>query len=157
MTTTTMAVALVALVAMIAVPSAMANDLARGWGDGIAWRSLDAGRAEALETGKPMMVIIHKSWCGACKALRPKFAANDEVAELSEKFVMVNLEDNEEPDDAAFRPDGGYIPRIIFTDAQGEVVDSIYNSAGSPKYKYYYTDGQSVAAGMKSAIKHFNI
>jgi hypothetical protein len=43
----------------------------RGFGDNYDWKSLDAGIAEAEASGKPAMVVIHKSWCGACKVISP--------------------------------------------------------------------------------------
>lgn len=99
------------------------------------------------------MYVIHKTWCGACKQLRPKFAESTEIEELSKKFVMVNLQDEEEPSDSSYAPDGGYIPRIVFADSEGTVKEELINEKGNPKYKYYYSDAASIVESMRGALK----
>ena len=54
---------------------------------GISWadEDWDEAKAKAKDEGKPLMLLIHRVWCGACKNLRPKFAANEEIAALRVK------------------------------------------------------------------------
>lgn len=129
------------------------NLLARGLNDKINWVTLETGKLQVTEFKKPMMVLIHKTWCGACKALKPQFAASARIEELSSRFVMVNLEDDEEPADEAYKADGAYIPRIFFTDLMGKVDHDIHNEGGNPKYKYYYSNPESIVRSMERTLK----
>jgi len=147
-------IALVLCLAAVTVSGADGGP-GHGWGDDIDWKTFTEGKAASAETGKPLMLIIHKSWCGACKALKPKFGASAEIAALAKSFVMVNVEDDEEPTDSQFSPDGGYIPRILYMSADGKVQPDVYNKEGSDKYKYYYSDAGSVKTGMENAVSHF--
>eukprot|EP00042_Codosiga_hollandica_P020233 m.64911 g.64911 ORF g.64911 m.64911 type:complete len:155 (+) comp49756_c0_seq1:61-525(+) len=146
----------VAVVLAVVLAVATAEDLDHGFGKSIAWRSFEAGKTESATSGKPLMLIIHKTWCGACKALKPKFAASEEIALLSQSFVMVNVQDDEEPAGEEFRIDGGYIPRIYYLKPNGQVEGSLYNINGNPKYKYWYSDDLQVVEGMKNAAAHFS-
>lgn len=128
----------------------------RGFNSAINWvNSIDEAKKAAADNGRPIFILIHKSWCGACKALQGVFANSDQIAKRSEAFNMVNLEDDEEPSAEEFKPDGGYIPRIFFMDASGKLDTSVTNKQGNPKYKYFYSSEQQVLSGMDDAIKAF--
>jgi protein-disulfide reductase (glutathione) len=110
------------------------GDLARGWGQQIAWRSLPEGLVQAQSESKPLMLLVWKTWCGACKALRPKFEASSAVLAESSNFVMVNVVDDEEPADAMYKPGGaGYIPRVLFLRPDGSVMTDV--QSGNEQYK----------------------
>ncbi|XP_030852663.1 thioredoxin domain-containing protein 12-like [Strongylocentrotus purpuratus] len=124
-----------------------------GLGEQYDWVTFEDGLKLAKENDKPMMLVIHKTWCGACKALKPKFAASEEILKLSSDFVMVNVEDDEEPEGSQFQPDGGYIPRIVFLNSDGVVQSDLINTLGNPQYKYFYSNALMVTEAMKSAVK----
>lgn len=130
------------------------DPLDRGWGEKIEWKTFDDGLKEAKKSNKPLVLLIHKTWCGACKALKPVFAESQDIADLSKDFVMVNVEDEEEPKDEKYRPDGRYIPRILFLSSDGEVMDEVYNKHGKHKdTKYYYGKTSEIVASMRSVLK----
>lgn len=128
--------------------------LGRGFGDRVQWYKLEEGLAEVKSSGRPGMVVIHASWCGACRRLGPLFAASDEIAELSKQFVMINVQDKEYDDRASMKVDGAYVPRIYFTDKTGEVRHDIQNTGGNPSYRYFYPDVSSIVTAMTQAIEN---
>lgn len=131
-------------------PLASAGGLARGWGDSYSWTPYADAFAAAQAQDKPILLVIWKTWCGACKALRPAFAASAAIAAESDGFVMVNVVDDEEPQEERFKPDGGYIPRILFLDGRsGAVMTDVVNAGGNDKYKYYYSDPGGIALSMQ--------
>eukprot|EP00092_Neocalanus_flemingeri_P003456 GFUD01003705.1.p1 GENE.GFUD01003705.1~~GFUD01003705.1.p1 ORF type:complete len:163 (-),score=35.51 GFUD01003705.1:270-758(-) len=129
------------------------EDISNGWGSQYSWvNSLEAAKSQAISEQKPLMLIIHKSWCGACKKLKALFSTDQEILDLSKNFVMVNLGDENEPSDPLYKPDGGYIPRILFFHPDGSFLPSMINKDGNPKYKYYHFSTESVAASMEEVL-----
>ena len=124
--------------------------LARGWGDALPWTPYSEAFALAQSSGKPIALVVWKTWCGACKALRPRFAESAAIAAHADAFVMVNVVDDEEPQEERFKPDGGYIPRILFLNGRsGAVMTDVVNAGGNDKYKYYYSDPGGIALSMQ--------
>jgi thiol-disulfide isomerase/thioredoxin len=105
------------LVAVFIVGAAAAGDhKGNGFGDDYDWFTFDAGMAEAKETGKPAMLVFHKSWCGACKRLAPVFAASDELKSAADDFVLINVHDDEDkPLSDEWAPDGGSVLQPLHT------------------------------------------
>lgn len=123
---------------------------AHGYGDQIAWRGLDEGLAEAAKLGRPLMLVVHASWCPRCRELKQRFF-DPTLAETSDRFVMVNLDQDQSPEALRHGPDGQYIPRILFFDPQGRLDPELQNPRGG-KYKYFYTPQDDLVAMMQQAL-----
>lgn len=124
---------------------------ANGFGDDITWRPLDVGLEEAKRSGRPLMLVVHTSWCSRCKALKPQFATPD-VERLAERFVMVNVDQDEDERVMKYGPDGTYIPRVMFLDPSGSLDPAIGNER-SPKFKYFYTSSLDLVKSMHVALQ----
>lgn len=124
---------------------------AKGFDDRIVWRGLEEGLEEARDAGAPLMLVVHASWCAACKALKPSFS-NPEIVDLSRKFVMVNADQDEVPAALMYAPDGSYLPRVLFIDpTTGEVNTDLRNTMRG-QHRYFYTPHDDLAGMMKSAL-----
>lgn len=134
-----------------------ANISGAGFGAQYAWVPWSEAKTIASNQNKPIMLILHKSWCGACKRLKPLVANSKAMLDLSDNFVMVNAEDEEEPSsDPTFALDGGYIPRIIFLDSDGDVRPEFANKARGDKYKYFYPSSDEIIISMEDVLKNIN-
>ncbi len=100
----------------------------------IAWRDMQTGVPEAIKTGKPVLMVMHATWCTACRRYREVFK-DERVIAQSKKFVMILVDVQTYPDvNGAFAPDGTYVPRTLFVDSDGEVDKALVGS--DPQYPH---------------------
>jgi len=132
------------------------KSLDHGFGKDIDWVSWNDALELAKEKDKPVFLLIHKTWCHACQALKKKFeqaSFQKELKAMSKHFIMTNTEDDEEPWEEKYQPDGKYIPRIFFIKPDGEVMADITNEKEEYKqYKYYFADPNGILDSMKLAL-----
>ena len=153
------------------------EDASRGWGkkDNITWyKGVDKGLHEVKLRKKPFMMLFHNSVCFACTRMSWSFSSNHEIWELSKRFVMINVYNDEEPDeDAGYAPDGIYHPRVLFGGPDGKVEKSLHHKdemyitdveGDSREYypdptqtKYFYPDIPAYIAGMRRAMKFYGL
>jgi hypothetical protein len=97
-------------------------------------------------------------------------ARRSELVELSRQFVMVNVDEPDEPKGPQYAPDGYYFPRILFfgcyqllisndvivlfVDDNGVFMPAAINVGGIPDKKYYHGGIDSVINTMKNAIDY---
>ena len=68
---------------------------------------------------------------------------------------MVNTEDDEEPWEEKYQPDGKYIPRLLFITPEGELIPEIQNELKEfENYKYYYANPGHIMDAMKKVFVH---
>jgi thiol:disulfide interchange protein len=103
----------------------------------INWRDARSGIYEASQTGRPVIMVFHATWCSVCKRFREVFKDPGIVAE-SRDFVMILVDaDAEKELNGAFSPDGAYVPRTLFIDSDGNVSDKLVGS--DPQYPHSLT------------------
>lgn len=139
----------------LAPPVARANlgSVADGWNnDAIAWFDFEDGAAEAKKSGKPMLVVIHATWCPFCKQYRRQFY-DPRVVELATSLIMVMMDrDLEKAETAKLGPGANYIPRTLIFRADGAMRPEIKGSNDEFPHWLAYTGPDELIAVMKAAL-----
>ena len=90
--------------------------------------------------------VVARALLDRAVAIYKRSRTNEDIAAELE-FVAGNLEDDEEPKDPSYSPDGGYIPRILFV-KNGKVVPEA--NTGNDQYKYFYSQAADIVKKMES-------
>jgi protein-disulfide reductase (glutathione) len=142
----------VAVLALLAAALVAADGFNAKHIDWVEWDD-DAKLLElAAEKGKPVLMLVHKTWCAACKQLRVKVERSAEVVALADHFVMANVEDDSEPSDDKYSPQGSYSPRIMFLHPDGKVAE-VTNPQSDPGHLHFYGTGDEIVRGMLAALR----
>lgn len=147
----------ISLLLLLALFSPTTHILADGWNSQkILYHNFNKGIFdEAKRQQKPIMLVIHKTWCPACKQMRKKFEQSAEIEALSEHFVMSHAEDDDEPSDERYAPNGAYSPRILFINPESGDLLPITNPAGTdPASPHFYGSAPEVVRGMVACLVH---
>ena len=123
----------------------------------IRWRDFASGAAEARETGAPILLLVHTTWCPHCHAYRKRFFDKKAVRMLR-YFTPVLLDQDEEPEiSARYQTDGLYIPRTMFLDAQARLQPQLHLGYESYVHFVDYQHPRALRRLLSAAIRHFKL
>lgn len=104
-------------------------------GSQIAWRTRADGLAEAKRDGKVALIVVQADWCPVCRTYRTVFK-DPKVVAASRGVVFILVNPDEDPEaDTALAPDGTYVPRSLFVDGNGRILETLKST--NPQYRYY--------------------
>lgn len=118
----------------------------------IDWLPWSQAITAATRDSKPIMMVIHKTWCATCRQVGMDFARSAEIELLSKYFVMADVEDDDEPSDKKYSVQGQYNPRILFLTPSGDVAD-IVNEHGDPAHLHFYPETNQLVRSMIRALR----
>lgn len=134
------------------------TDLSNGLNKGINWVSLENGIQIAKNDSLPLFVMIHSLTCPACIKLSAQLKTDLEFKDIADNFAMVNLlDDGSRVLENKYKPDGDYLPRILFFEPEGQFIDDLV-STENPKYKYFHSKVDQVVKLMEDQLlKSINV
>jgi thiol:disulfide interchange protein len=123
----------------------------------INWRDARSGIYESSQTGRPVIMVFHATWCSVCKRFRQVFKDPGIVA-ASRDFVMILVDGDAEKElNGAFSPDGVYVPRTLFIDSDGNVSEKLVGSDPQYPHSLRVDKPDELLALMKKAHGVFNM
>ncbi len=101
------------------------------------------GYSESVRQSKPMMLFFTASWCGYCRQMADEAFTHPQVVSLSNQFVCVLIDADEESDVCRQFHVTGY-PTIQFLSPRGVPLERVVGKK----------PGHQVMMAMQSALQH---
>jgi len=97
--------------------------------------------------GKPVMVLLTQSWCGACKGLKASINNGSKVSSAMKDFDVVHVEGD---GGKMWQEQGhGYVPQAYFFGSKGQ---PLHVEGPMAEYKHFFANDSALADGMKKAL-----
>ena len=94
-----------------------------------------------IAKGKPGVVFVTQSWCGACDFLKSNLNESSLKDRMNE-FVVVAIEGDDGVNFQKGDNKDEYVPRVYFLNADGTFYDK--GSAPNPDYEFFFPAAHSV-------------
>lgn len=149
---TLLAIASVLFAAALPAQAVANAELSDVWNaPAIAWQDKAAGLDEARKSGKPVVMVFHAQWCPNCRHYREVFK-DPAVIEAARDFVMILVDIDRHPEtNAAYAPDGPYVPRTMFLHPDGKLEARLGRNGAQYKYFLDYRGPGDLLALMSQA------
>lgn len=151
----TIALTLLSFLSFTGISPTRANlgSVADGWNNAhVEWFDYEDGLAEQKKTGKPMLVVVHATWCPFCNRYKKQFY-DPRVVDLAKSFVMVMMDrDLEKAETAKLGPGLNYIPRTLFFGPAGSLRPEIKGANAEFPHWLNHDSPEELVAAMKAAL-----
>jgi len=97
----------------------------------VAWAGqFETAAAEASDTGRPMLLYFTADWCPPCQQMKRETWPRPDVEQaVNQRLIALHLDvDDESVAPLATRYRVQYIPTLIFTDAEGRILEDAEGS-----------------------------
>ncbi|XP_003693661.1 uncharacterized protein LOC100864712 [Apis florea] len=123
------------------------------------WKSLKYFQ-EVKIVQKPIFLFIYKVQCPSCQKLKQKFSKSMYLMDLSNHFIMIkaDVENDKTLNQKQFKPDGGYVPRILFFTSDGDFIREAYNKCADAdkQYKFFYKNPSQIICTMLLVLNNYS-
>lgn len=142
-----------------AVPFAAASDeltTKYGFNDSqIDWLLFADGLKAAQDSNRPILMLVHATWCPYCRKTRDIYA-DAEVVDLLQWYVPVLVDTDRQPDvSARYAPDGGYVPRHLVLMPDGTHIAEAKGPYEENQYLIPYLDPEWLRHFLKKSWQQF--